>query len=567
MTLTSFHTSDLKSKLKWTMLFRLVLLSFLLGGGIVLRYQTQPASQAFDYLYFMIGLLFASSAVYLILLRSLTRLEGLAWTQVHLDVLFVTAIIFFTGGADSIFLFLYLLIIVGAAILLGGRCAFFCASLSSILYGLLVNLQFYEVVTPIYLEPPAQPIANALELLIHLATHFSAFFAVAFLTSYLTAQLSRTQKALQERTEDVDKLSALNEWILGSIDSGLLTVGKNGRVLSWNSAAERILGYTFDEVVGESFEHLFPQFAAVSIEKTDNFVGNHPSRHETSVIKKNGELVQLGFSISPLASPDGTRYGTTVIFQDITQVKEYQSKVKRLERLAMMGRLAAGMAHEIRNPLGSMSGALQILRQDKTDPALSRRLMSIIDREMSRLNKLLDEFLWLSKPRKIPDVLKPIDPHPVVDETITLLKSRLDQETGIRFIRDIQQDIRLSMFEDHFRQLLWNLMLNAVEASSGGGEVRVAIGANAKITESKHLQPSVRIEVEDHGEGISRELIQQIFDPFFTTRPKGTGLGLAVVQSTVEHYSGNIEVQAQEGKGTLFRITFPGRAKPNETNT
>ncbi|MBI4774848.1 MAG: PAS domain S-box protein [Deltaproteobacteria bacterium] len=567
MALTSFHTSDLKSKLQWMMLSRLVLLGFLLGGSIVLRYQTHPASQAFDYLYSMIGLLFASSVVYLILLRSLTRFEGLAWTQVHLDVLFVTAIIFFTGGAGSIFQFLYLLIIVGAAVLLGGRCAFFCASLSSILYGLLVNLQFYGVVTPIYLEPQPQPIANALELLIHLATHISAFFAVAFLTSYLTAQLSRTQKALQERTEDVDKLSALNEWILGSIDSGLLTVGKNGRVLSWNSAAERISGYPFEAVVGESFERLFPQFAAVSVEETKDSIGNLPSRHETSVIKKNGEPVQLGFSVSPLESPDGTRYGTTVIFQDITQIKEYQSKVKRLERLAMMGRLAAGMAHEIRNPLGSMSGALQILRQEKTEPTLSRRLMSIIDREMSRLNKLLDEFLWLSKPQKIPDVLKPIDPLPVVDETITLLKSRLDQETGIRFVKDVQPDIRLSMFEDHFRQLVWNLMLNAVEASRNGGDVRVAIGANSNVPGGSHVQPSVRIEVEDHGEGMSREVVQQIFDPFFTTRPKGTGLGLAVVQSTVEHYGGNIEVQAREGEGTLFRITLPNRAKPDETNT
>ena len=125
----------------------------------------------------------------------------------------------------------------------------------------------------------------------------------------------------------------------------------------------------------------------------------------------------------------------------------------------MMGRLAAGMAHEIRNPLGSMSGALQMLRKEKTDPALSQRLMSIIDREMSRLNNLLGEFLWLSKPQKIPEALTPIDPLPVVDETITLLKSKLDQENNVRFAKDVQPDVRLSMFEDHFHQLLWNLML------------------------------------------------------------------------------------------------------------
>ena len=562
MTLISFHTSDLKSKLQWTMLFRLVLLSFLLGGSILLRNQTDPASQAFDYLYSLIGLLFASSAVYLILLRSLIRIEGIAWTQVLVDVLFVTAIIFFTGGAGSIFQFLYLLNIVGAAILLGGKCAFFCAGLSSVLYGLLVNLQFYRVVTPIFLEPQPQPIASALELLIHLAVHFSAFFAVAFLTSYLSAQLSRTQKALQERTEDVDKLAALNEWILGSIESGLLTVGKNRRVLSWNSAAERILGYSFEEVVGESFERLFPQFAAVSAEEADDILENFPSRHETSVNMKNGNPVDLGFSISPLVSPDGTRYGTTVIFQDITQIKTYQSKVKRLERLAMMGRLAAGMAHEIRNPLGSMSGALQMLRKEKTDPALSQRLMSIIDREMSRLNNLLGEFLWLSKPQKIPEALTPIDPLPVVDETITLLKSKLDQENNVRFAKDVQPDVRLSMFEDHFHQLLWNLMLNAVEASRDGGEVRVAIAVESVSTGGDRAHSPVRIEVEDHGEGMDQEVVQQIFDPFFTTRTNGTGLGLAVVQSTVENYGGNIEVQAQEGKGTLFRITIPGRAEP-----
>ena len=562
MTIISFHTSDLKSKLQWMMLFRLVLLSFLLGGSILLRNQTDPASQAFDYLYSLIGLLFASSAVYLILLRSLIRLEGIAWTEVHVDVLFVTAIIFFTGGAGSIFQFLYLLNIVGAAILLGGKCAFFCAGLSSILYGLLVNLQFYRVVTPIFLEPQPQPIASALELLIHLAVHFSAFFAVAFLTSYLSAQLSKTQKALQERTEDVDKLAALNEWILGSIESGLLTVGKNRRVLSWNSAAERILGYSFEEVVGESFERLFPQFAAVPAEETDDILESFPSRHETSVNMKNGNPVDLGFSISPLVSPDGTRYGTTVIFQDITQIKTYQSKVKRLERLAMMGRLAAGMAHEIRNPLGSMSGALQMLRKEEADPALSRRLMSIIDREMSRLNNLLGEFLWLSKPQKIPEVLTPIDPLPVVDETITLLKSKLDQENNVRFAKDVQPDVRLSMFEDHFHQLLWNLMLNAVEASRDGGEVRVAIAVESESTAGDHVRSPVRIEVEDHGEGMDREVVQQIFDPFFTTRTNGTGLGLAVVQSTVENYGGNIEVQAQEGKGTLFRITIPGRAEP-----
>jgi len=551
------NSSALKIRLSRLMLIRLALLTLLLAANLLLATRTQTAEESFDNLYLLIGLLFAMSAAYLFWLRTSKRLLTLARTQVYVDLGVVTAFVFLTGGAASIFQFLYVLAIISGAMMLGRRAAFICAGVGCILYGLVVNLQFYNLIPPFYLEPVA-PRLNSTSVLINLVTHFSAFFGVALLTSHLSTQLSRVQQALKEKTDDVFQLEALNDWILESIESGLVTVNKNGRILSWNAAAERILGYSAAEALERSLESFFPEFMPLPSSEEDSRSTGRNHRREATVERKDGKTVHLGFSLSPLLSPEGQYHGTTIILQDITEVKLYQARVERLERLAVLGRLAAGMAHEIRNPLGSMSGALQMLRQGQADPELSARLMAIIHREMARLNDLLNEYLWLSKPQKPPLAAQRLDPLPILDETLTLLNSKLNLGSNVLFEKEVVPGSRLPFAGDHFRQILWNLLLNAVEASDYRGTIGIRIGpAPSESHHERDPGSRVYIEVRDEGEGMASDTVQQIFEPFFTTRSTGTGLGLTLVQATVENYGGTIEADSAPGKGTTFRITVP----------
>jgi two-component system sensor histidine kinase PilS (NtrC family) len=259
--------------------------------------------------------------------------------------------------------------------------------------------------------------------------------------------------------------------------------------------------------------------------------------------KKDGTEGYLGFSVSSLRAPDGKILGNLLIFQDLTALKIMESHIKRVEKLAAVGEMAAGIAHEIKNPLASMTGSIQLLDKQFDMTPVSGKLMQIVLREADRLNTLVNDFLLFARPTS--GKAEPVELGPAIGETLALFEKDAAWGQRITVAQELGPNVWTRMDPKHLRQILWNLLLNAAEATNGNGTVRVKC-------ESSHGM--ARVEIADNGSGMSEETQKQIFNPFFTTRTQGTGLGLSIVHRLLESYGGRIDVQSAEGQGTVFTL-------------
>ncbi len=458
-------------------------------------------------------------------LRYVVRAEFVA------DALLLTGLVYFSGGARSLFGGLYLIWIVSGAVRAGSFGTGFTAIAATLGYAIAALLPAagwlpaFESVSQSSLE----------EALAYFGIHVAGFLAVALLAHRLTDQLRRRQDELIE-------LGDLHARIVDNVSSGLLTVDRLERISSFNQEAERITGFRRGEVLGSPLATLFPNLRDLE--------GRGPlQRIELSFRDRDDSTLHLGFSRSPLRDGRGDVIGAVLIFQDLTHVRAMEAELRRAERLSAVGTLAAGLAHEIRNPLASLSGALELLGADLTeDDANSRRLLRIVSRETQRLDRLVSDFLSYAASR-------PIDPEPVVLAPIfsELAELLAKSETAdIRLDADVPDALTVMGNEDQLRQVLWNLVLNGAQAEPRDGCVR----ASARRMEDGQVE----IEVVDRGRGIPPESLERVFEPFFTTRPKGTGLGLALVHRMIEAHHGQIQVSSNPEEGTSVRVVLPGDA-------
>jgi two-component system sensor histidine kinase PilS (NtrC family) len=287
-------------------------------------------------------------------------------------------------------------------------------------------------------------------------------------------------------------------------------------------------------------------------------------RYETLFTHPEGRKIYLGFSISPLTGPDGSLMGHTLIFQDITKFKEMEEEMVRYDKMAAIGQLAAGMAHEIRNPLASLCGSIQMLRSELVlDPA-NDRLMHIILRESERLNSLITDFLLFAQPPKINKSVTNIK-H-IIEETIDLFLNSPDYHDGIQIQGPGNcEDLQVMMDPDQMKQVLWNLFINAAQAMTAGGSLNIELEkrANGLLLHSPPGPGSeapktwVKVSISDSGNGIPPHEKEKIFEPFYTTKDQGTGLGLSIVHKIVENHRGTITVESEVGKGSTFVIFLP----------
>jgi len=296
--------------------------------------------------------------------------------------------------------------------------------------------------------------------------------------------------------------------------------------------------------------------------------GNSPKanpyqRYETTFIHKIGKTLFLGFSVSPLRDNNDRVTGKTFIFQDITTFKEMEGQIKRSDRMATIGQFAAGIAHEIRNPLTSLSGSIQVLKEELELKGANRHLMDIILRESERLNNLITDFLLFAQPPRINK--EKMDIGQVIDETLQLFNNSPGHNRAIKIVKELKKEIFVSGDQHQLKQLFWNLFINAAQIMANGGKLRVnletvnADGTSGRFQEAKEreMPPLAKISVSDTGNGISPDEKEKIFEPFFTTKEGGTGLGLAIVHRIVENHKGSISVNSQWGKGTTFEIFLP----------
>jgi two-component system sensor histidine kinase PilS (NtrC family) len=560
--LKPYHQEELFNRLKWLMFFRVVVITFLLTIAAVIEFRELRVFLAVSLisLYALIGATYFFTALSAFLIKRFKDLRRFAYLQLLWDVLFVTGLIYFTGGIESIFSFLYLISIIAASIILYRRGALLTASLSSICYGALLDLQYYQIIPPPYEK--FLPASQGSGLLFTLVIDITGFYLMAWLSSYLSEQLKETGDELRESQIDLKELEALNKKIIEGIHSGLLTVDGDGRITSFNRAAEEITGYGLAEVYQKIISSVFPGLNLYP-EGEQLPPG---SRQQISFQRKNGKQLYLGCSMSPLRDEGGGKQGQILIFQDLTELKEMEEEVKRAERLATMGRLAAGMAHEIRNPLASLSGSIQVLREGLDLKDEDGHLMEIIIRETDRLNSLISDFLNFARPSEKREERVKI--QEIIEETLRTFQQSPEGQRGIKIVKEFDGDALLNADSRQLRQVFWNLFLNASQAMPEGGELTVNAkcklqNANMKrkiVSEKDLPKPEgnfLEITVSDTGSGISEEDLPKIFDPFFTTRDSGSGLGLTMVYKIIESHHGQIKVESTRGKGTTFTILLP----------
>jgi two-component system sensor histidine kinase PilS (NtrC family) len=364
---------------------------------------------------------------------------------------------------------------------------------------------------------------------------------------------------------DYNQLEAFNRNIIQSLDSGLLTIDLNGSINFLNRTAEKILNRNGASLKDTSIYDLFPKINEVIEEVKKKVPESSPDyqRYETLLTNHDGRKIYLGFSISPLTDPKESLIGHTLIFQDITKFKELEEQMKRVDKMAAVGVLAAGMAHEIRNPLASLSGSIQMLKTELTLDDHQQHLMEITLRDSERLNALITDFLLFAQPPQAHKIFYPIGR--ILEETIELFIHSPSFHDGIRIFRPSDQgEIRALVDPDQMKQVFWNLFINAAQSMSNGGEIQVQLGkgnvlgvTNVSLSSQLRGKEWVKISITDSGKGIALEEKEKIFEPFFTTKENGTGLGLSIVHKIIESHKGLIKVQSELGRGSTFTIFLP----------
>ncbi len=530
----------------------------LLSLGIALAVDTAVDLGIEDWrgLYGTVALAFVATALYGMALPRVRHKHRFAAINVATDIGMVSALVHFSGTADTVFAFLYLLVAVYGALLFDRRGALAVAALAALAYGGVLVLS--RALGAVPGSAAALPLAMGVAAW---AIHSLATVAAAALASVLSAELRRTGEALRQRTHDLDRLWRLHRHTVESLMSGLLTTDLEGRVTSFNPEAERITGLRAHQALGRDVDELLPGVRGEAIARAGASGGARSRVRLAYQSSRGGSYLGVGAYV--LRDDDARASGHVVIFQDVTDVVEMERELRRSERLAAVGQLSASMAHEIRNPLAAISGSIQVLRRGGESPRRaeeSRRLMDIVLRETDRLNRLLTEFLEYARPGPLRREGLPLEE--VVAEVLAIFHASRPEGMEVRV--DLEPGLLLDADPGQVRQLLWNLLLNAAQAMPEGG----AIALGARASGSPQGGPAgrrnereqggwVEMCVRDGGVGIPAEALDRIFDPFFTTKPGGTGLGLATVHRIVEEHGGSIRVQSAEGKGTTFHLRLP----------
>ena len=543
--------TELRRRVGWLIAVRAMISALLLGGATVAQVNA-PESMPRDPFFLLVAVTFALTLVYAMTLPFVDRHRWLVDVQLACDAAVVSAFIHVTGGVTSYFSLLYAVPIVAASVVQRRRGALLVATLGSLMYLGQVLLQYLPGGLPegSWLVPYAVSLPSRAVAQYVVGMNVFAFFAVALLSGSVSENAASTSDQLQRASTEIADLQALNQNVIDSLPSGLLTTDPEQRVLTFNRAAEAICGLPFQAVAGRQLADVL-QLPDEIVESFNRGLGSGGTRRrEFRFRRTDGREMDMGLSATHVETPGG-HAGFLVTFQDLTDVKKLDRDARLQQRLAAVGEMAAGIAHEIRNPLASMSGSIQILRDELPLSEEQEQLMDIVLRESDRLNTTIRSFLEYARPHRF--AIARFDLRRPLNDAALLLRNSADVLEAHSVDVDVPSDpIWLEADEGQIKQIVWNLATNGLRAMPSGGKLRLGAA----------VEPGgVVLSVADEGIGIAPENLEGLFQPFQGSFAKGSGLGLAIVHRIVTDYQGGISVESAPGAGTLVSVRLPARAE------
>jgi two-component system sensor histidine kinase PilS (NtrC family) len=542
-------TPDLNARLRRLMLFRVVMVTTLLFIATYVEVVSETLFRV-NPLYFVIGATYALTIGHAVALRLVASRRTLAVVQLGGDLLIITALVHLYGGVRTGFLVLYPLSVLSATMLVPRRGAVTLAGVATTLYaamllaareGLIPSQGLADVVML-----PARPLLYSIFVL------GVACLSVAYLGSYLAESLQRAGKELREAASEVADLKELNQVIVNSIQSGLMTTDAGGRILYVNRFGESILGRSSSQLRGSAVHAVLGSLLLGPAELGPRAASRELTRLEVSYAHPDARRLDLGVSVTPLASQEDSPGGFLVVFQDLTEIRRLEQEVRTKEKLAAVGEMAAQLAHEIRNPLGSIRGSAQVLMSEPELGEEQGRLLSIISRESKRLSDTLNRFLYQARSPARPR--DPVDLRPVVEEAVTLLRNGAEVGPRHEVLFEADDGPHVCLADpDQIAQVFWNLARNGLEAMPDGGRLEVRLC---------RVGSDVVLSVSDEGRGMARDEQRRLFEARPASTRLGSGLGLAIVFQIVRQHGGDITVRSGAARGTRFDVRLPLVPRP-----
>ncbi len=514
---------DILKKIEAFSLARVLLLTAVLLTTVFLRQDVLGAT-AIVQIYTALAVSFLLSLVQISFWTDTLKVRFFIPSQLLYDLLLTSYLVFLTGVNDSIFLFLYLLNIVFSSMIYQLNGALTVAGISGVIYGLIYYVN------------------NTSDSLHQLAYDELLFLLTALLCGQLMDELKRQRQLISTKQKDIERLTDFNTRLLNNLPVGVIVIGPKGVVEATNQPALKLLDLNEAEAVGSTYQTIVPELAGVP----EGWEALPAKRRLRYFFSRNGEKKRkFSLQVVRLLENESDGVSSILMFQDVTKIRDLETQLEVESRLAATGQLAAGIAHEIRNPLASISGSIETLGQHlRTDSEEDGRLIAIALREIKRLNKLVTEFLEFAKPKS--ERLERCSLKEILSEVTETMSTRKD--TSVQFQIEVTQDTEVMADRDLLKQVFMNLFLNAIEASGGSPlSIRVLGRESAE---------QIYLQVLDNGPGIPKELRRRIFDPFFTTKTSGTGLGLSTVVQLLRSIKASISLQ-DSSHGAAFELSFP----------
>jgi two-component system sensor histidine kinase PilS (NtrC family) len=534
-------------RLKRLMLLRVVMITTLLLIAIYVETLSETLAPV-NPLYFLIAGTYALTVVYALALRYLPYRSVQVYVQVIFDLLIITGLVYLTGGPGSRagFMLLYPISVLSGSVILYRRKSVVLAGVAMLLYAAML-WAVRDGWVPAGQGLSDVPAMAVKHVLYSIFVTGVACVTVSLIGSYLAQSLETVGQKLEEAAEQVADLRELQQVMVRSIHSGLITGDLEGRLLYLNEFGEAILGRRLSELRGRRLRDIFESVLFEPSTLEARALHHGLERLEIRYARPTGECLELGVSVSSLATADPGNAGYLLVFQNLTEIKRLEQEVRTKEKLAAVGEMAARLAHEIRNPLGSISGSAQVLMGEPNISAEQGRLLAIITRESKRLSDTLNQFLYQARPSA--SARGPVDVGRLVSEAVTLLRN--GPEVGpthtVEFEMDAGPHVCLAD-PDQITQVFWNLTRNALEAMPRGGILKVRVFMDGD---------TLVLSCRDQGRGIGREEQRRVFEPFQSGTSMGTGLGLAIVYQIVREHGGDIAVRSTPGRGTDVEVRIP----------